>query len=741
MARFRHSKGSSLLAALAPAAAACVGGCDDRAPAERPGASDEGAAKVVAGVQARDDDGAPSFVRGDFGRLLEGEGGRVAAPGLAAVAPLFGLRPSDLRFDRAWEDPLGYRHFRYRHRVGGEDVVGAQFVVHADPKGQLYAAHGNARPGEAVPDSFVREPPEGLEGLGPRYAGAARSSPALAYVRSSRDGRVYRAWSFVAEGEREGHPYKDRVFVDAVSGRVVDVHPLIHVALSRQIYSAENNIVLPGALKRGEGQAATTDATINGNYDRLGDTHRCYLQLFGRDSYDGAGAALTSSVHYVQNYANAFWNGTQMVYGDGDGTQAGPLALSLDVTTHELTHAVTENESGLVYQDESGAINEAMSDVMAAACEAFTDGAVGPNTWKIAETVWTPTTPGDALRYLNNPTLDGYSSDYYPERLLTFEDNGGVHGNSGVANHAFYLLTVGGKHVRNKTPAVTVPALGIEKAGQIWYRANANYLTPSSNFQALRAALRQAATDLYGESAGAAADKSMDAVGVPGGAPPPPPTTVTLVNGQPLGGQGTTTGNSIFYSIDLPAGANTIRVTSSGGTGDADLYGKIGLPPGGAADATWKSELMSTNETLNLPNGTAGKLYVQMLAYATFANVTIKAEYATGSSPPPPPPAALSNGVSVTNLSGAKSSKAVFTFDVPAGATNLRFKTSGGSGDADLYVKFGAEPTTSNYDSRSATGSNAETVTPSTVKVGKYYVMVYGFAAFSGVSLTASYTP
>jgi Zn-dependent metalloprotease len=751
MARNRHSKGSSLLAALAPAAAACAGGCDDTAPAEKPAAPAEGGTPAAApdanygalGAEARGrgGEGAPGLWRGDFGRVPPGDeaGGAPGRPDLARVAPLYGLRPADLRLARERADGLGYRHFKYRPQIEGEDVVGAEIVVHVDPKGLAFAAHGNARPGEAVARASLREPPADL---GPRYASAARSAPELVYVRSSRDGRVYRAWSVVAEGEREGDPYRDRVFVDGLSGRVVDVHPQIHAARDRQVHSAEHNIWLPGALKRAEGQAPAADAIVNGNYDRLGDAYRCYEQLFGRDSYDGAGATLTSSVHYVQNFANAFWNGTQMVYGDGDGVQSGPLALALDVTAHELTHAVTDSESGLVYQDESGAINEGMSDVFAAVCEAFVDGAVGPNTWKVGEAVWTPNTPGDALRYLNNPTLDGYSVDYYPERLLGFEDNGGVHGNSGIANHAFYLLAVGGKHVRNKTPDVTVPALGIEKAGQIWYRAQTTYLSPSSGFQGLRAALRQAATDLYGETAAAATDKSLDAVGAPGGAPPPPPSTVALVNGQPLGGQSAAQGTSRFFSIDLPAGASNIRVTTSGGSGDADLYGKIGSAPGGAADATWKSETTTTAETIAPANGTTGKLYLQLLAYASYSNVTIKAEYGFGSAPPPPQPApALANGAPVSNLAGAKGSKTFFTFDVPAGATNLRFRTSGGSGDADLYVKFGIEPATSSYDFRSAGTSNNETVAPTIAKAGKYYVMVYGYTAYSGLSLTASYTP
>jgi vibriolysin len=741
MIGIRASKAPSLFFALASALTACLGGCADEASPD-PSDTSGDEAKAVAGPGARVEelapDGLPAFVLGDFGRVAPPTEAAVsaagAAPDVARVAPLFRLRADDLRLARAATDALGYRHFKYHQQIDGEEVVGAEVAVHVDPKGQVYAARGNARRGEPLPAAALGRaaPP----GLGAPYEGARASAPELVYVLSSRDSKVYRAWSVVAEGEREGAPFKDRVFVDAVSGRVVDVHPQIHTALNRKIHSGNNGSSLPGTLKRSEGQAPNTDAVVNANYDLLGNVYDGYLSLFGRDSYDGAGAQLISTVHHQQNYVNAFWNGTQMVYGDGDGVQSSSLALSFDVTAHELTHAVTERESGLIYQNESGALNEALSDIFGAILEARLDGGVNADTWKIGEDVWTPATAGDALRYLDNPTLDDYSPDFYPERLTGPSDNGGVHGNSGIANHAFYLLTVGGKHVRNKTPNVTVPALGLEKAAQIWYRANTTYLGPSSGFASLRTALRQSATDLYGADAAAATDLSLDAVGVPGGAAPP---AVVLTNGQALGGQGASQGNSLVYSIDLPAGATGIRVTTSGGTGDADLYGKIGSAPNGSGDATFKSEGATTAESITIPNGTTGKLFVQLFAYTTFSNVSIKAEYTTGT--PPPAGDVLQNGVPVTGLGGAKNSKKVFTFDVPAGAKNLRFVSSGGTPDADLYVKFGAEPTTTSYDFRSITGTNNESIAPATAKTGKYFVVVYGYSAYSGLSLTASFTP
>ncbi|HEU4536454.1 MAG TPA: hypothetical protein VFS00_20155, partial [Polyangiaceae bacterium] len=262
MARIRFWKGSSLLVAAAPLVAACMSGCADEAVPQSSNATGDGASELVAGgpdAQVRElgADGLPNFVAGDFGRLPAGADARAraATPDLSRVAPFFRLRPADLRLDRVKADELGFRHFKYVQQVGGEDVVGAEVTVHVDPSGLVYAAHGNARGAEPVPAAGLRQAAPG--DLGADYAGAARSAPELVYVRSSRDGAVYRAWSIVAEGVRGQDPYKDRVFVDARTGRVVDVHPQYHAALNRKVYSGNNGSSLPGTLKRSEGQAPT----------------------------------------------------------------------------------------------------------------------------------------------------------------------------------------------------------------------------------------------------------------------------------------------------------------------------------------------------------------------------------------------------------------------------------------------------------------------------------------------------
>lgn len=274
-------------------------------------------------------------------------------------------------------------------------------------------------------------------------------------------------------------------------------------------YDAKNRTSLPGTLW------ADADNVFNATYDRAAvsahvnaaKTYDFYKNTYGRNSYDNAGARLNSTVHYSTSYNNAFWDGTKMVYGDGDGSTFTYLSGALDVVAHELTHAVTEYTAGLVYQNESGAINEAISDIMGTVAEY----SVGSNfDWLVGEDIYTPGVSGDALRSMSNPAAYG-DPDHYSKRYTGTQDNGGVHTNSGIVNKAAYLLGNGGTHT-----GVTVTGVGVPKLGAIYYRALNVYLTPNSNFSSLRAAVVQSAKDLYGSTSAeaTAAAKSFDAVGV-----------------------------------------------------------------------------------------------------------------------------------------------------------------------------------------------------------------------------------
>ncbi|MEE6450559.1 M4 family metallopeptidase [Gottfriedia acidiceleris] len=274
-------------------------------------------------------------------------------------------------------------------------------------------------------------------------------------------------------------------------------------------YDAANRTRLAGTLW------TSPDNLLNSTYDAAavdahyfaGLTFDYYKNVFNRNSYDNKGGALKSSVHYGRNYNNAFWNGTQMVYGDGDGTTFIPLSGGIDVVAHELTHAVTETSSNLTYQNESGALNEAISDIFGTLIEFYNNK--NPD-YEIGEDIYTPKIAGDALRSMSNPTKYG-DPDNYANRYTGTSDNGGVHTNSGIINKAAYLIAQGGTAY-----GVTVTGIGNDKLAQIFYRANTVYLTASSTFSQARAALVKAASDLFGTSSSevTTVNKAFDAVGV-----------------------------------------------------------------------------------------------------------------------------------------------------------------------------------------------------------------------------------
>ncbi|MEN9502549.1 MAG: hypothetical protein RI964_1834 [Pseudomonadota bacterium] len=418
-------------------------------------------------------------------------------------------------------DQFGQTHIRAQEKLAGLPVVGGDIVIHAN------TLTGNVQGigGRFLPDTALNRIPNitsdtAFKDIITKLQGQLIDTPQLTYVLDNA-GKAHLSWSAKIQYTNAEGLQIDQVFIDTNTRKLVARHPQIHRAMSRYVYSANNGTTLPGTLKRREGQAAVSDSAINNNYSYLGNVYSYYYNVHGRDSYDGNGAILKSSLHYASAYNNAFWNGTQMVYGDGDGSTFTILSNSLDVTSHELTHAVTQKTAGLIYSNESGALNEATSDILAAANEAYTknSGTPNSNTWKIGEDIYTPRTSGDALRYMNNPTQDGSSKDYYPERYTGTSDNGGVHSNSGIANLAFYMMTMGGTHPRGKT-SIAVPALSstpstsLTMASKIWYRALKQYFTSTTNFSTARTATMTAANDLYGANAKNTVDKAWQAVGV-----------------------------------------------------------------------------------------------------------------------------------------------------------------------------------------------------------------------------------
>jgi Zn-dependent metalloprotease len=231
---------------------------------------------------------------------------------------------------------------------------------------------------------------------------------------------------------------------------------------NRHIYTLNNGTNLPGSLVRAEGHAPVADTAVNDVYDNLGHTFDLYLSKFNRNSIDGAGLPLNGSVHYSTGYDNAFWNGSQMVFGDGHVFTG--LTKPIDVTGHELTHGVTQYESGLAYHDQPGALNESMSDVFGIMVKQFAlNQTSAQSDWLIGAGILPY--PGQALRSMkapgtayNNPLL---GKDPQPGNMAhyvhTAQDHGGVHINSGIPNHAFFLV------------ATALGGYAWEKAGAVWY--------------------------------------------------------------------------------------------------------------------------------------------------------------------------------------------------------------------------------------------------------------------------------
>lgn len=232
-----------------------------------------------------------------------------------------------------------------------------------------------------------------------------------------------------------------------------------------------------------------------------------YKEKFNRNSLDGSGLRIQSVTHYGSKYNNAFWNGSYMIYGDGDGKVFAPLSGALDVVGHEMTHGVIEHTANLQYENQSGALNEAIADM-------FGNAIQGKNDWLIGEDVYTPSKAGDALRSMADPTLYGDPAhmDQYKNLPNTEAgDWGGVHTNSGIPNKTYYLLSHGGTF-----EGVDVKGIGNSQAIAIVYRALTLYLTSTSDFADFRAAMTQASTDLYGASSTqtTSVKDAFDAVGI-----------------------------------------------------------------------------------------------------------------------------------------------------------------------------------------------------------------------------------
>ena len=341
-----------------------------------------------------------------------------------------------------------------------------------------------------------------------------------------------------------------RAVVTALPARATSSAPF-------SVYTAGGGTDLPGELVRAAGAPAAGDDTVDEAYAGVEASLALYKEVFGRDSFDDKGAPVLATVHYDHDYDNAFWDGTQLVFGDGDGKIFGRFTKPVDVLGHELSHAVTQYTANLTYHGQSGALNESMSDCFGICVKQRLLGqSAGDADWLIGEGIFLPAVKGAALRSMKEPGTAyddpqlgkdpqvGSMDDY----VVTEEDNGGVHTNSGIPNRAFYLA------------ATAIGGTAWDGAGKIWYAALTSGIGADTDFPAFAAATVTAAR-VVSDDAAAAVIKAWETVGVSSGT-------------QGSGGSGSSGSSGAGGGADAPA---RVAVVRTGGFAGQRKSGELSL--------------------------------------------------------------------------------------------------------------------------------------------------------------------
>lgn len=461
------------------------------------------------------------------------------------------INESNLKILKSEKDSIGYTHMKIAQLIEGLPVMDKLITVHYDSNGIIKNITGEVDKNNNKITAMGNKAISKDEAV--NIAEKEFSYTKLAYeptvevIAYVKDGKAYKTYK-VNIKFNEPVITNYYVYVEATSGIILDKEDRIRYdsaatgsgtavdgttkslnlylsgslykmmdttkAMTGKIttYTAANSTSQPGSVVTNSTNSFTTEtlkAAVSAHYYG-GVVYDFYKNLFNRNSLDNAGMSIISTVHYDRSYNNAFWDGSQMVYGDGDGTEFTYFSGDLDVVGHEMTHGVTEHEANLTYSYQSGALNESMSDVLGVLIETYdkynvkNGGTWSFNSadWVVGDKIYTPNQPGDALRSLASPTLydqPDNMSNYYN----TSSDNGGVHTNSGIPNKAGFLVA---------------QSIGCAKTAQIYYRALCDYMTSSTDFLGARNALIQAATDLYGASSSevTVVGNAYDQIGVTG---------------------------------------------------------------------------------------------------------------------------------------------------------------------------------------------------------------------------------
>ena len=609
---------------------------------------------VATGAQAA---GKVDLQKRDVAQLKQQYQSRIATQGVADMAhrrhAQFMAAGADttllMRKQRA---DRGVRNYRYDQAWRGIPILGQDVVVSEDGAGNVRTMFGNLISGldQDIASTTPRLGKAAALVAGKR-AGLGNSIAGMLTQRETTDlvvfiddtGRGHLAYkvSFFADGA--GAPMRPVVIVDANSGRVLKQwdniqHALVgtgpggnsktgqyeygtnygylDVAQSGSTCTMNSTNVKTVNLNNATSNTSNTAFSytcprntvkaINGAYSPLNDAHYFGNVIFNMyQAYIGQAPLtfqLVMKVHYRTSYENAFWDGSAMTFGDGASTFY-PL-VSLDVSSHEVSHGFTEQQSNLTYSGQSGGMNEAFSDMAGEAAEFYMRGS---NDWKVGADIFKGT---GALRYMNNPPQDGSSID----NAANFTSSMDVHYSSGVYNKAFYLLAL-------------KPGWGTVKAFQVFARANRDYWTASSTFNQGACGVQTAATDLGFTVADVTAAFTSVGVSCSGGGGGGT-TGGALTNGVAKAISGAA-GSSQVWTLAVPAGATGLKFVSAGGSGDADMYVKFGSAPT-TTSFDCKADASGNAGTCNIATAQAGTYHVLIKGYSAFSGATLTGSYTAG---------------------------------------------------------------------------------------------------------------
>lgn len=449
---------------------------------------------------------------------------------------IWGIRDarSELTLARSRTDELGMHHVRMRQTVRGVPVWLGEMLAHYDAAGRLVEIAAVWAPGvhdvDTTPslslEDAVAKAGAAMRAERPELEGDELAVERPELVVFAPPGRPPALAWHVALRALGDHAALERALVDAKTGEVLDrfddiqtiaatatgstgksraievsqsgaTYQMIDAGRKVTTYTTNNQQITGNGTLLTSNSLTTWDqaapvgkgAAVDAHY-HAEQIYDFYKKAFNRNGIDGKGATIVSRVHFGQGYENANWDGTRMTYGDG-GARLKNLAAALDVAAHEFTHGVTTSESNLIYQNESGALNESISDVMGAIIE----HALVPSD-KDNLVLGEGVLVGQPyLRSMVNPSAASPPQPAHMTKFIkTTQDNGGVHYNSGIPNNAFALMTVGGA---NPVSKISMPkGIGWDASAKVWYRMNADLLTSGSNFAAAAAASARAAKDL-----------------------------------------------------------------------------------------------------------------------------------------------------------------------------------------------------------------------------------------------------